>query len=253
MVRSQASVVFQGTLALSGDVFGRHTSGCRRPPGGRRAGCSRTPAAPRSEDPVRARPFLLFPSWLCGTRFASPVPARARQRQRGCLPVEPVSRAWRPGVFPVPWATLAPSGGGEPLLPAAAGPLVASHLPMLSAGSTAALALTCTGGPAVAQPLLRRRRFPARGDGDRGRPRTAQRQAGPSGRRAGAPTHVEPAPDAEGGQQGGRVKRSGRLGSAPAERRGAGEGGGLVLGDGGRHCRPCPPSAPRGGGLTSSP
>lgn len=139
---------------------------------------------------------------------ARPCPAEAA---RLSVPVEPVSQAWRPGVFPVPWATLAPSGGGEPLLPAAVGPLVASHLPMLSAGSTAALALTCTGGPAVAQPLLRRRRFPARGDGDRGRPRTAQRQAGPPGRRAGAPTHVEPAPDAEGGQQGGRVKRSARV------------------------------------------
>lgn len=103
---------------------------------------------------------------------ARPRPAEA---VRLSVPVEPVSRAWRPGVFPVPWATLAPSGGGEPLLPAAAGPLVASHLPMLSAGSTAALALTCTGGPAVAQPLLRRRRFPARGD------------RGPHGSAAGRP------------------------------------------------------------------
>lgn len=177
--------------------------------GGRRAGCSRTPAAPRSEDPVRARPSLLFPSWLCVGRVSQapcpPAPGRGSAAVCACgarapgLASRSVSRALGDPRTLRRWGAPAPRSSGASCRQPP--PHVVRRV---DRGARPDLHGRACGGAASAQET----EVPGAWGP---RPRTAQRQAGPSGRRAGAPTHVEPAPDAEGGQQGGRVERSARV------------------------------------------
>lgn len=177
---------------------------------------AQTSAALTSEDPFeRGGPFS-FPraAWgLFRRPHVCPYLAKAVRRS---VPVEPV-----------PWATLAPSEGREPLLPTAAMLVVTSHLPVLSPGSTASLPLTRTGLDCdVAASGQEMGPLPARGD---------SASTSLSGRQAllleglERPPTWSVGPEApEGRKQGGRVKRSGRVTTCTACGRGAEQGQGVA-------------------------